>query len=471
MGNPDELVYASATRLAAMLKAREISSVELVDLFIERVESINHRLNAVVTLVEERASREAEEADRRLACGDARPLEGLPISVKDSIATAGVRSTNGMKIFEHFVPAEDAPVVARLRAAGAIVMSKTNVPEMAMDYDCANPVFGATRNPWNLDRVPGGSSGGEAAALAAGMSPLGLGSDFGGSVRVPAHFCGVAALKPSWGTIPASGHLPLTPALPPPIAQMVTLGPMARNVADLTLAYNILRGPHPSWPYTVPSAEAHPERIDARKLRCAVFSAGGLMPVADEVRAATQRAAQALRAAGLAVDEAQPPLEGAGLVMDYVEADGRSLLIEGLGENIKFTRERLRTLLLSPSSPKSAAEFFKLSIARDVFRSGLATFMERYPILLCPPFCTSAFALEALEVEVNGTRYDRYSAGWPAIFVNFAGLPAAVVPAGRDREGLPIGVQIVGRAFAEEEVLAVATILEDALGGFQRPPF
>src|SRR5712692_7736731 len=236
MASSDDLFFAPAHQLAAMLRKRDMSSAEMVSAFIERIETVNHGLNAVVTLVEERASREAEDSDRRLAGkGDIRPLEGLPITIKDSVMTEGVRSTDGMKIFEHYIPAHDAPTVARLRAAGAVIIAKTNLPEMAMDYDCDNPVFGATRNPWNLDRVPGGSSGGEAAALAAGMSPLGLGSDFGGSVRVPAHFCGVAALKPSWGTIPASGHLPLTPALPPPIAQMVTLGPMSRHVADLTL--------------------------------------------------------------------------------------------------------------------------------------------------------------------------------------------------------------------------------------------
>ncbi|MGH7249238.1 MAG: amidase, partial [Pseudomonadota bacterium] len=225
MPSNNELFFAPAHRLAAMLRGRQLSSTEMVSAFLERIEALNPKLNAIVTLVEERAIKEAAESDRRLAGkGEARPLEGLPITIKDSIFAAGARATDGMKIFEHFVPDHDAPTVARLRAAGAIMIAKTNLPEMAMDYDCDNPVFGATSNPWNLKRVPGGSSGGEAAALAAGLSPLGLGSDYGGSIRVPSHFCGTVGLKPSWGTIPGSGHMPgMLP--PPPVAHMATIGP------------------------------------------------------------------------------------------------------------------------------------------------------------------------------------------------------------------------------------------------------
>jgi amidase len=249
MAFSDDLLFAPAHRLVAMLKAKEVSSVELVDACIERIESANRGLNAIVTLVEERAAREAEASDRRLAAGtEVRPLEGLPITIKDSIITAGVRSTWGTKMFEHHVATYDAPTVARLRAAGAIVICKSNTPEMTLDYDCENPLFGATNNPWDHSRVPGGSSGGEAVALAVGMAPLGMGSDYGGSIRVPSHFCGVAGLKPSWGTIPLSGHMSPGPASPPPIAHMATIGPMARYVDDLILAYNIVKGPHPSWP-------------------------------------------------------------------------------------------------------------------------------------------------------------------------------------------------------------------------------
>ncbi len=469
--SPD-LFFAPAHRVAAMLKARDISATELVDQFLERIESVNHDLNAIVTLVEERAIAEAEESDRRLGGkGEIRPLEGLPVTIKDSIITAGVRSTWGMKIFEHYVAAEDAPTVARLRAAGAIVIAKTNTPEMTLDYDCDNPVFGRTNNPWDLARVPGGSSGGEAAALAAGMSPLGMGSDYGGSIRVPSHFCGVVGLKPSWGTIPVAGHMSPGVAAPPPIAHMATIGPMARYVDDLTLAYNIVKGAHPSAPHTAPTPIAHPERVDIKRLRVGFFTACGEVPVAREIRDATQRAARALAKLGVEVEEVKPPVEDAAqLWFAYAMADGGQLLNQLLGDKAHLSRERLRNFLSSSPTIKSAAEFFLTSIARDTFRVHLAEFMQRYPILLLPPFCVAAFPHDALEVDIDGRNYPLFASNWPALIGNCAGLPGVIVPAGTNREGLPIGVQVMGGAFAEEDVLAIAKALEAELGGFQKPP-
>lgn len=471
MAFSDELFFAPATRLIAMLRSRQVSAAELVSAFIERIESLNHNLNAVVTLVEERASEEADEADRRLSGReDSRPLEGLPITIKDSIATAGVRSTDGMKILEHHVPVIDAPTVARLRAAGAIIIAKTNLPEMAMDYDCDNPVFGATNNPWNRGRVPGGSSGGEAAALASGLCALGLGSDYGGSIRIPSHFCGVTGLKPTWGTIPGTGHLPPAPVAPPPIAHMATIGPMARYVDDLTLSYNLIRGPHPSTPYTVPSQPAHPERVNLKQVRCAFFTDVGAVPVAAEIRAATERTAKTLAKIGVPVEQKTPPIaEAARIWLDYAMADGNQLTRELLSGKEHLSRERLRNLLLSPQPGKSAAEYFKISMERDMLRVALQEFMEDYPIIIGPPFCVTAFPHGALEVDIDGTAHSLYAANWPALWVNCAGLPAVVVPAGLDRDGLPLGVQIVGRAFDEETVLAVAKAVEQELGGFRKP--
>ncbi|MGH7780173.1 MAG: amidase [Candidatus Binataceae bacterium] len=470
MAFSSDLFFAPAHKLAAMLKAREVSATELVDQFLERIESVNRNLNAVVTLVEERAIEEAADSDKRLAKkAGARPLEGLPITIKDSIITAGVRSTWGMKIFEHHIATTDAPSVARLRAAGAIVIAKTNTPEMTLDYDCDNPVFGATNNPWNHQRVPGGSSGGEAAALAAGMSPLGMGSDYGGSIRVPSHFCGVSGLKPSWGTIPTSGHMsPGAP--PPPIAHMATIGPMARFVDDLTLAYNIVKGPHPSFPYTVPTPEAHPERVEVKKIRVGFFTAAGEVPVAREIREATVRAAHALSKVGVTVEEVKPPVEDAArLWFDYAMADGGALLAGLINDKMHLSRERLRNLLSSAGPGKTAAEYFVISIVRDTWRTKLAEFMERYPILVLPPFCITAFPHGATEVDIDGKSFPIFAANWPVLIGNCAGLPGAVVPAGKDKDGLPIGVQVMGRAFAEEEVLAVAKVLEQELGGFKRP--
>jgi Asp-tRNA(Asn)/Glu-tRNA(Gln) amidotransferase A subunit family amidase len=473
MAFSDELFFAPASQLLQMLRSRQVSSAELVSAFIERIESLNHHVKSVVTLCEERAGEESDEADRRLSGReDIRPLEGLPITIKDSIETQGIRSTNGMKILEHHIPKEDAPTVARLRAAGAIIIAKTNIPEMAMDYDCDNLLFGSTNNPWHTGRVPGGSSGGEAASLASGMCALGLGSDYAGSIRVPAHFCGIVGLKPTWGTIPGTVHLPPSLAAPPPIAHMGTIGPMARYVDDLTLEYNLLRGPHPSTPYTVPSLEAHPENVNLKQVACAFFTdVESAVPVAAEIRAATERAARALSKIGVPVEQKTPPIkEAARIWQDYASADGGELLRQMLAGREHLSRERLRGSLLMPQPSKSAAEFFRTAIERDIFRIQLAQFMERYPIVIGPPFCITAFEHSAVEVDIDGNSFDLFAASWPARWVNCAGLPAAVVPAGQDRDGLPIGVQIVGRAFDEETVLAVAKALEQELGGFKKPP-
>jgi Asp-tRNA(Asn)/Glu-tRNA(Gln) amidotransferase A subunit family amidase len=344
-----------------------------------------------------------------------------------------------------------------------------------MDYDCENPVFGATNNPWNPGRAPGGSSGGEAAALAAGFSALGLGSDYGGSIRVPAHFSGVVGLKPTWGTIPGSGHLfgpfdPFTPG-PPPVVSMATIGPMARYVDDLTLAYNILRGPDPASPCTVPSIEARPETIDVRKVRCAIFTDGEGVPVSSEIRAAVEHAGKALQRVGVEVEEAMPPIQRAAELWQlYAAADGGQPLTQAMGDKVNLSRPRLRQFLFEPQPGKSAAEFFAVAIERDIFRIELAKFMERYPIIIGAPFCVTAFEHGAMEVDIDGSKCPLFEANWPALWVNCAALPGAVVPVGHDRDGLPIGVQIVGRAFGEETVLATAKVLEQELGGFQRPP-
>ncbi|HUA36602.1 MAG TPA: amidase [Candidatus Binataceae bacterium] len=468
----DDLAFAPAYRLLAMLKSREISAVELTDTFIERIESLNHGINAVVTLVEDRAAREAEDSDNRLGGkGEVRPLEGLPITIKDSIITEGIRSTWGTKKFEHHVATYDAPTVARLRAAGAIIICKTNTPELTMDYDCDNPLFGQTNNPWDHSRVPGGSSGGEAAALASGMAALGLGSDYGGSIRVPSHFCGVTGLKPSWGTIPGAGHMSPGPAAPPPVAHMATIGPMARYVDDLTLAYNIVRGAHPSSPHTVPTPEAHPEQVNIKELRCALFTAACGTPVDSDIRAAVERAGKALQKLGVPVDEVKPPIdEGPEIWWQYAMADGGKLMQALFAGHEHTFRDRLKAQMGGSSGEKSASDYFLIALRRDAWRVQLAEFMEKYPIIIGPPFCSTAFKHGALEVDIDGKNYSLYEANWPVMWGNCAGVPGVVVPAGLDRNKLPTGVQVNGRAFGEESVLAIARALEHELGGFKRPP-
>ena len=466
----DDLLFASATTLLARLRAREVSSVELVDAHLAQIARVNPRLNAIVTLTADSARAEAADADRRIAAGDPRPLEGLPVTIKDSIETAGVRTTDGTTLFADYVPFADAVAVARWKRAGAIVLGKTNVPELALDYDCANPVFGPTLNPWDPERVPGGSSGGEGAAIASGCSALGLGSDLAGSVRIPAHFCGIVALKPTLEAIPRTGHMP--PGIPPlPLALMGTLGPMARTVGDLALAYDLARGPHPSDPYIHPSPAVSEARIDVRGLRCAFYTSGGPTPVAAPIRDATLRAAGALGDAGLHCEERAPRgLDSAHeILIRLILADGgagfRMLAGERYGD---FRPELRRTLESQPAL--TGMELLLEGMRRDAFRADLAALMEEYPVILAPTLPIPAFRHDHDGHDIDGTHVDHMAPLWGTDWVNLAGLPAVAVPVGLTGDGLPIGVQIVGRPFAEGEILAVARVVEEALGGYRRPP-
>jgi amidase len=470
-----ELCFMSAGRLLELLKRREVSSTELVRMFIERCRALNPRLNAVVTLAEERALAEAAASDRRRLRGEnMRTLEGLPFTVKDTLATEGVRSTAGTCKLANYIPDRDAATVAHLRAAGAILIGKSNVPELGGDIDCDNPVFGPASNPWDLSRTPGGSSGGEGAAVAAGLNAFGLGSDTGGSVRIPSHFCGVAGLKPGWATVSRSGHLPPESATSPPLHNVATVGPLGRCVDDLTLVYNVIKGPSWDSPNTVPSADAHPERVRLQDLRCAFFSAlNGEPPSEPDIKEAAVRAATILSKLGITVDEITPPIgEASKANRGYYGADGRRLNLEWYGADIEYCRPRLlKFMIASLAAETTAADFFKASMRRDELRCELAQWMHRYPIILTIPCCITAFRHDAGDnIELGGARWNRLSAIWPTTWPSFYGLPAVVIPAGLDRNGLPLGVQVVGRAFEEETVLAVARVLEEGLGGYRPPP-
>jgi amidase len=471
----NELCFMTTGRLLELLKRREVSSAELVRMFIERCRTFNPRLNAVVTLAEERARAEAAESDRRRArYGSVRTLEGLPFTVKDTLATEGVRSTAGTRKLANYVADRDAATVAHLRAAGAILIGKSNVPELGGDIDCDNPVFGPASNPWDLSRTPGGSSGGEGAAVAAGLNAFGLGTDTGGSIRIPSHFCGVAGLKPGWATVSRTGHLPPESATSPPLHNVATVGPLARCVDDLTMVYNVIKGPSWDSPNTVPSADAHPERVRLQDLRCAFFFAlNGEPPPEPDIKDAAVRCASILSNLGITVDEITPPIgEASKANRGYYGADGRRLNLEWYGADIEYCRPRLlKFMIASLAAETTAADFFKASMRRDELRCELAKWMERYPIILTIPCCITAFRHDTGDnIELGGARWNRLSTIWPTTWPSFYGLPAVVVPAGLDRNRLPLGVQVVGRAFEEETVLAVARALDEELGGYRPPP-
>jgi Asp-tRNA(Asn)/Glu-tRNA(Gln) amidotransferase A subunit family amidase len=426
--------------MLAMLRAREISSVELVDAHLARIEKVSSRLNAVVTLTAEAAQREAAAADRRSGA-ERRPLEGLPVTIKDSFETAGVRTTGGTKLFEHYVPATDAVAVARLKAAGAVVL------------------------------VPGGSSGGEAAAIVSGCSPLGLGSDLAGSVRMPAAFCGIAGLKPTLEAVPRTGHMPPGVAAPLPLALMGTVGPMARTVNDLVLGFEVIRGPHPSDPYILPGPAAGPAQPDVRGVRCAFYTSGGPTPVAAPIRNAVERAAKFLAEAGLRLEERVPSgLDTAhDTFLNFVLSDGGMGFRMLAGERYGELRPQLRRVLeMRPMG--SAMDLLIEGMKRDVFRTDLAKLLDECPVILAPTMPIPAFRHDHDGHDIEGTHVDHLAPIWGTDWVNLAGLPAIAVPAGLSDEGLPIGVQVVGRPFSEPLLFAVARVLEQGLDGFCRPP-
>src|SRR2546425_4137194 len=307
----DELVYTSATSLAQAIRGKLVSSQEVVEAYIHRIEAVNPQLNAIVQLTAEAALAQAREADAAQARGEIKgPLHGVPITIKDSFDTKGVISTGGTKGRASYVPQQDATAVARMRAAGAIVLGKTNLPELSLAYESNNLIYGWTNNPYDLSRTPGGSSGGESAIIAAGGSPLGLGTDGFGSIRIPSHFCGIAGLKPTSGRIPFTGLLP--PAFGAS-AKLRHVGPMARYVEDLILTLPILAGVDWRNPATVPMALDDPRNVELKSLRVAFYTDNGIMSPTHETIGIVRTAVHTMADVDASVEEARP----AGIEQSY----------------------------------------------------------------------------------------------------------------------------------------------------------
>src|ERR1700686_1781369 len=299
-----DLTFLSAVAMAEQIRKRKISPLELADAHLTKIERLNPQLNAFVHVDMERVRREARNAEAAVMSGkDLRPLHGIPISVKSSLDVAGLRCEAGTRLRAGYVATEDALLVARLRNAGAIVLGGTNTPELLMAWETDNLLYGRTRSPWDLERTPGGSSGGEAAAIASGMSAGGVGSDGGGSIRVPAHFSGICGLKPTPGRIPATGHFPASGG---PFALIGVVGPMARTATDVSALFEVMQGPDDGDTCAAPVPLRWPTEDEARKLRVGYFEDDGRTPVTEETRAAVRTAAEALRAAGFQVEPFRP---------------------------------------------------------------------------------------------------------------------------------------------------------------------
>jgi Asp-tRNA(Asn)/Glu-tRNA(Gln) amidotransferase A subunit family amidase len=448
-----ELVEQSLREIARLIRQGEVSPVEVAEAHLERIARLNPALNAIVTLAPD-VVEWARVAEAAILRGDnVGSLHGVPVTIKDTIDTAGLRTTSGSKIRVDYVPVTDAPAVARLKAAGAIILGKTNAAEMAMDYNADNLVFGRTNHPLDPNLTPGGSSGGEAVAIATCMSPGGLGSDLAGSVRIPAHFCGICALKPTTGRIP--GEMQFPPSIGP-YSLGAVIGPMARTTGDLRLLLGALSKD--------PFERSSP---DLRGSRVAWYTDDGVAPVTEETAKAVAAAAAALSDAGLIVEERRPPHIERGNEM-WLKVFSRASVVqlraayEGReSDGGSFVKWRLRTADDTPMP--TLDEYIASWMERDHLREELLQWMETTPIIVAPVGATAAYPHDTLKVTVRGSSFGTFRAFSYAQTFSVFDLPVVTVPAGKSNEGLPIGVQIAGTPFAEEMVLAAAEIVEKAL--------
>jgi Asp-tRNA(Asn)/Glu-tRNA(Gln) amidotransferase A subunit family amidase len=471
----DDIVYSSLIDMAEGVRARKVSPVELTDAHLSRIHELNPKLNAFVTVDSERARDQAKLAESVLGSSaksrSTGPLHGVPISIKSSIDVAGLPCECGSILRKGNIPSDDAPLVKRLRAAGAIILGNTNVPEFLMAYETDNLLYGRTNNPWDRSRTPGGSSGGEAAAIASGCSAGGVGSDGGGSIRIPAHYTGICGLKPTPGRIPSTGHFPGSAG---PFAQLGVVGPMARTIRDVEKLFEVMAGPDSGDPASAPIPLRRWSEQEIRKLSIAYFVDDGVTPVTSESAEAVRTAAEALRDQGFHVTEWRPQnldrvwqlwwnLFGRAGQMAFAPT------IEGHEAELSPILRAFRAEV-AQAPPLTTQDLLNTLLARDVVRGNLLAKMEEFPILFCPVCAVPAFRHGEREWTVQGRKVEYLKAMSYSQWFNLLGNPAAVVPVGRSPEGLPIGVQIVGRPWEEEAVLAVAAKIEEACGGFRRPP-
>ena len=466
-----ELTRLSAAEMAGQVRRKRISPVELVEAHLTRIERLNPKLNAFISLDAERALGAARAAEAQVARGgELGPLHGVPISIKSSIEVAGLSYEAGTKLRAGCKGAGDAPLVKRLKAAGAIVLGTTNTPEILMAWETDNLLYGRTNSPWDLARTPGGSSGGEAAAIASGCSAAGIGSDGGGSIRVPAHFSGICGLKPTPGRISIAGHFPPSGG---PFTRLGVVGPMARTVADLQLMFQATAGPDSGDIASAPVPLRPVSDSDARKLRVGFFEDDGHTPVTPETRAAVRAAAETLKRQGYEVVPFRPEgLEKARqLWWAFFGVAGGMLL----GPMLAGHEAELSPILtefrgwVAAEPPLTGGQLLTAWLESDQVRAHILSQMEQFPILLCPVCAVPAFRHRERAWPVNGTTVRYLDAMSYSAWFNLLGFPGATVPVGRSPEGLPIGVQIVGRAWEEESVLAVAAAVERE-HGFREPP-
>jgi amidase len=488
----NDLTFASASELARMIADRQVSVVEVIDAHLAKILRHNAQLNAICTLDVENAKIRAKEADEALNRGENwGALHGVPITIKDIFETAGLRTTAGYIPLKDYIPQQDATIVGRLRSAGAIILGKTNLAELAGDFQSTNSLFPRVNNPWHLDYTAGGSSGGSAAAVAAGFSALDLGNDFAGSIRQPAHFCGVYGLKPTDRRLSTAGAIPEVPGMPICLRQMMTVGCFARSIADLQLCFKLIVGADPRRPDVPPVPLDLPSGKSLSQLKIAWSDEWLEVPIDREIRAVMVASFQKLVTAGASVNRWMPEnfqlseifgLYGrmSAYVNKYAQPIDRYNIrrsLELLWRTATQGDRSLRQLgnfsrflpeLLNPS----LKGYFEALTERDRFIADLDAALAPWDVWICPVAATVAFthrpAWSAISIE--GRSYPHVVAnGAYAMPFNLSGHPSVVIPIGQTESGLPIGMQIIGKRWQEMELLAIAQEIDNIVGDFRQP--
>lgn len=475
-------LFASVTEMLRALRTRQVSAVELLDLHLRRIERYNPQLNAIVLPNYEAARRTAATADEARTRGEDKPLLGLPLTIKDCIYVKGLPTTGGVSERAEAIAEEDARLAARVRAAGAVIMGKTNVPPYAADWQSDNPIFGRSNNPWDLSRTPGGSTGGGAAAVAAGLTPLEFGGDFGGSIRIPAAFCGVYGHKSSETAVPRSGHFP-GPNFPNAVIAMAVQGPLARSAEDLELALDVIAGPDVgedvAWRLELPPAR-HERLAD---YRVAVLPPIEWVPVDAEIMAALDKLATQLGRTGAQVKEIQPK------ALDDMREYLRVYLsifsaLSNVGrpeserrqeaEEIRRSTEDFTAPAWADGLEASASDYVIWFGQREEYRAAYRAFFRDWDVLLTPANIVNAF-LHTDEphpqrrLDVNGQAMDYNLQFVYASLCNFSGQPGTAFPVGQTCSGLPIGLQAVGPYLEDRTPIRFAALVAQEFGGFRRP--
>ena len=492
-----DLVFLSASELAQKIRSRQVTSLEVVDAYLAQIDKHNSKLNAIVTLDKEGARQRAKEADKALAEGVIwGPLHGVPITIKDNIAVAGMKTTSSLPALANYVSSFDAPVVERLRKAGAIIMGKTNLPVFAMDVQTNSPVFGITNNPWDLSRTPGGSSGGAAAAIAAGLSALEIGNDLGGSIRIPSHFCGIYGLKPTEYMVPKLGMFPGFPLPNMPKYDFVSWrylvyqGPLARSIDDLKLALTIIAGPHPDE-VAVPFVNlVDAGKKELKNLRIAWTDDFGGVPITADTKVAMKNLADKLAGKGCKVEKLNPP----GFDYPLAWRTFSEILDLQMGPYVPWYGRILQYVLgwskrkasgAQMVIPQTYEKFLRAITKKEKLTSTMEKFLLQYDAFICPvstgpayrhiapdgytPPLSLPYYTKPMLIDDKQLNYMVANFAYTIVF-NLTGNPVVVIPIGYSKEGMPIGVQIVGKHWRDMELLSVAKTIDGVSGAFKHPP-